>query len=388
MKIEKINEQEIRYWLALAHIPGIGVRTLRFLQDRFSSLDNLFKVKSAVLNQLHLAETVVAGIQNPPWLEVDKDLQWRAQNQQQHHILVLDGENYPDILREINYPPMVLYVRGEGNLLNMPQLAMVGSRNPSHSGLEMAEDFAGALVRLGLVITSGLALGIDTACHKGTLLAKGKTIAVLGTGVDNIYPRRNVGLVEEILSGGGSIVSEFSLGAEVRAENFPRRNRIISGLSLGTLVVEATEKSGSLITAQYALEQGREVFAIPGSIHNPLVRGCHKLLRHGAKLVETPVDILEELQYLPNPLKMSLESPFNKQSSVKVRKNNLDSDCCKLLECINYEMTSVDLMLERSGFSVAAMGAMLTSLELQGFIESVVGGYVRKNEGIEVNNSY
>lgn len=379
MKIEKINEEEIRYWLALAHIPGIGVRTLRFLQDKFSSLGDLFKAKSAVLSQLRLTEAVGAGIRNPPWLEVDKDLQWLVKNQQQHHILILDDENYPDILREINYPPIILYVLGDAELLNMSQLAMVGSRNPSHSGLEMAEDFAGALVRLGLVITSGLALGIDTACHKGTLLAKGKTIAVLGTGVDNIYPRRNVGLVEEILSGGGSIVSEFSLGTEVRAENFPRRNRIISGLSLGTLVVEATEKSGSLITAQYALEQGREVFAIPGSIHNPLVRGCHKLLRQGAKLVETPADILEELQFLPNPLKMPHEPPSIKQSEYKAIKNNLDSDYRKLLECIDYEMTSVDLMLERSGFSVALMGVMLTNLELQGVVVSVTGGYARKN---------
>ncbi|CAG0910748.1 unnamed protein product, partial [Cyprideis torosa] len=229
--------------------------------------------------------------------DIAADLNWLSHDK--HYILPITSEQYPSLLRAIDDPPPLIYVVGDPNLLSYPQLAVVGSRNATRAGIANAEAFSLHLASAGLGITSGLALGIDTAAHRGALKADGITLAVAGTGLDGVYPARNRSLAEEIART-GALISEFPIGTRPSPENFPRRNRIISGLSLGTLVIEAAAKSGSLITARLASEQGREVFAIPGSIHNPLARGCHQLIRQGAKLVETGDDILEELAAILN----------------------------------------------------------------------------------------
>lgn len=362
--------------LALWHIPNVGARIITKLHEHFPNLEDIFSLREVDLKNLQLSEGVIAGILHPDWQAVEKDIAWQNSSSE-HHILTLLDENYPRLLREISAKPAVLFVRGDASILQLPQLAMVGSRSPSPHGLEIAHAFASELSASGLVITSGLALGIDTASHNGALDAKGKTVAVLGTGIDTIYPQRNLKLAEKIISNGGALVSEFGLGISAEARNFPRRNRIISGLSVGTLVVEAAQQSGSLITARYALDQGREVFAIPGSIHNPLARGCHVLLRQGAKLVETVEDILEEIGPLCATLKSPGSSPYTAKNKEDVMENNLDLEEKKLLECIGHEVTAFDILVERCKLSASETASIVTSLELKGLIQNVFGGYVR-----------
>jgi DNA processing protein len=248
---------------------------------------------------------------------------------------------------------------------------MVGSRNPSVVGRETAHDFARNFAASGLVVTSGLAQGIDTASHEGALQGEGQTIAVFGTGLDRVYPARNRQLAHAIVEQGGALVSEYPPGVEPLAANFPRRNRIISGLSLGTLVVEAALRSGSLITARYATEQGREVFAIPGSIHNPLARGCHQLIRQGAKLVETARDVLEELA--PQLRAAIAEQPAEKAAIEATPE--LDEEYRRLLACLEQAPSSVDQIVQRSGLTADAVSSMLLLLELQGYVISAAGGY-------------
>lgn len=246
----------------------------------------------------------------------------------------------------------------------MPQIAIVGSRNPSTSGLEIAFNFAKTLSHYGFAITSGLALGIDAASHRGALKANGYTIAVAGTGLDRVYPACHKELAIEIVNT-GTIISEFPPGTTAKANHFPRRNRIISGLCLGLLVVEAAKQSGSLITARMALEQNREVFAIPGSIHNPLARGCNALIREGAKLVETTQDILEEL------------NQYNQQDenfSLPAMQSTLDLEQQTLLNLVMFSPTSIDTLVESANKSVEVISSMLLILELQGYIEASAGG--------------
>lgn len=247
---------------------------------------------------------------------------------------------------------------------------MVGSRNPSASGTENAREFSYHLASSGITITSGLAIGIDGACHNGALEAGGLTIAVTGTGLDRVYPASQHQLAHDIAES-GVLVSEFPPGTEARAANFPRRNRIISGLSLGTLVIEAAQKSGSLITARLASEQGREVFAIPGSIHNPLARGCHSLIRQGAKLVETAGDVLEELAPLIGSLNPLSET---EQMNSPPSENMLAPEYQKLLECMGFDPVQADLLIDRSGLTPEEVSSMLILLELEGHVSSAPGG--------------
>jgi len=297
---------------------------------------------------------------------IDYDLEWLEQ--QNNGVLTFNDTNYPLQLKEIADPPPILFVRGNPDLLSLPQIAIVGSRNPSALGKETAFSFARTLSLYGFVITSGLALGIDGASHRGALYAKGYTVAVAGTGLDRVYPARHKELATEIVNT-GVMISEFPPGTTAKANHFPRRNRIISGLCQGLLVVEAAKQSGSLITARMALEQNREVFAIPGSIHNPLARGCNALIREGAKLVETTQDILEELnQYYQQDEKLP---PFTMQST-------LDLEQQTLLNRVMFSPTSIDNLVENTGESVEVISSMLLILELQGYLEATAGGcYVR-----------
>ena len=285
-------------------------------------------------------------------------------------ITVLDPD-YPSLLRQIPDPPAALFARGDVTLLASPQLAMVGSRNPSVEGRRNAEEFAAYLVKCGLTITSGMALGIDAASHRGALKGGGRTVAVWGTGLDKAYPPRNRDLAEGIAAQ-GLIVSEFPPGTPPLPIHFPRRNRIISGLSVGTLVVEAASRSGSLITARLASEQGREVFAIPGSIHNPMARGCHRLLREGAKLVESAADILEELAPL-----LGIQTPevaLTAAADSAAEAPSEDPEYKLLLNSLDFAPTSVDALVERTGLTPEVVSSMLLMLELQGHVEASPGG--------------
>ncbi|MGR9053616.1 MAG: DNA-processing protein DprA [Gammaproteobacteria bacterium] len=352
----------MRYWLALKRTPGLGDKTFLTLLE-VASPEHILALPFSGLIALGLKQDVIASLQNPDWDAVEADLRWLEHPG--HWALTLNNPAYPEQLKEIADPPPILFVKGSAEWLSFPQIAIVGSRNPSSMGIETATAFARSLAEHGFIITSGLALGIDAAGHRGALEAGGHTIAVAGTGPDRVYPARHKDLATEIVHS-GAIVSEFLPGTVAKANHFPRRNRIISGLCQGLLVVEAATQSGSLITARLALEQNREVFAIPGSIHNPLARGCNALIREGAKLVETTNDILEELDQYNQ--KDACASP-------KMVQTTLDPEQQTLLNLIMYSPTSIDQMVKASGQTVEVVSSMLLMLELQGYIEAAAGGY-------------
>ncbi|BBT19728.1 DNA protecting protein DprA [Aeromonas caviae] len=286
-----------------------------------------------------------------------------------NHLLCPDDPAYPALLKEIPGAPLLLYCRGNVSSLSLPQLAMVGTRHPTYAGKDNATRLCAELVGCGLAITSGLALGIDGVCHQQALASGGITLAVLGSGLDCLYPKRHQGLAMQILEQEGLLVSELAPQQGPLAEHFPRRNRIISGLSLGTLVVEAAEQSGSLITARYALEQGREVFAVPGAPQNAQAAGCNRLLQQGAKLVLNAADILEEFPRLvlsPGPANGSSEAQHNSELPY-----------ADLLDNVDYETTSVDTVAERARLPVDVVLGRLVELELVGAVMAVAGGYVR-----------
>ena len=287
----------------------------------------------------------------------------------ENRIIESDSEDYPELLRGIPGPPTLLYIVGNAEALHMPALSIVGSRNPSRGGKETAYEFAKYLGRSGFCIVSGLAQGIDSSAHEGALAGGAMTVAFLGHGIDRVYPSANRDLAHRI-SQNGALVSEYPLGSPPRREHFPQRNRLISGLSLGTLVVEAARRSGSLITARLAGEQGREVFAIPGSIHNPLSRGCHQLIKQGAKLVESADDIVSELGSLAGHL-MQNDTNQEKQESKNIEH---DADYEVLLESLSYDPTSADELAENSGLTIDQVSSMLLILELEEKIEALTGG--------------
>lgn len=354
----------LRAWLTLARTPGLGHAGFRKLLAACGSAEAIVQAPRSRLTAAGLSAKACDHLQAAP--DADADLAW-LDGDPKRHALTLDDPRFPARLRDTPSPPLVLWVLGDPEVLDTAQLAMVGSRNPSPQGRENAAAFAASLARRGLVVTSGLALGIDGAAHQGALDGGGLTVAVCGTGLDRVYPARHRDLAHAIAAE-GALVSEFGPGMGPRAENFPRRNRIISGLSLGTLVVEAARQSGSLITARMAMEQGREVFAIPGSIHNPLSRGCHALIRDGAKLVETADDILEELAgqiRLPVPEAAAAAGGEAPQD---------DGDYAALLQALGDAPATVDQLVERSGLTAPEVSSMLLMLELDGRIAAAPGG--------------
>lgn len=366
---------ELPYWLVINRCKGIGPKRFAALLQKNESLLNFFNDRQPRAEFLQQCRqwgvTFIAD-----WAGVEKDLRWAQQPS--CHILPLHHPAYPEALKAIADPPPLLFVQGDPVYLNQPQVALVGSRRPTTQGRQSAFQFAQALVEQGLMVTSGLALGIDTASHEGALAAKGGTIAVLGNSLESIYPVQNKALAR-LIAEQGALVSEFPLGTPPLAEHFPRRNRIISGLSLGVLVVESTLKSGSLITAQYALEQGREVFALPGSRHNPMAKGCNHLIRQGAKCVEDITHILEDLPLGSN------RSPSLASSTVVQRrltpplavKNDLSTEQRYLINQIDEICTPVDLIVNRTGLTPEKVCSMLLELELQGHLAAIPGGYVR-----------
>jgi len=352
-------------WLALARLPGLGPRRLARLLQHFGSPGAVFDARAEIghlLGPSHPARDALARRADTPC--VHGDLDWLARDG--HHLLTLHDAHYPPLLRELPDPPVVLFVVGDPARLADPQLAIVGSRNPSPSGRETAFELARTLAASGLTVTSGLALGIDTAAHRGALACdRSATIAVCGAGHNVVYPPGNRALAGAI-RGRGALVSEFPPDTPPRRENFPRRNRIISGLALGTLVVEAAARSGSLITAGFALEQGREVFAVPGPVSSPLARGCHGLLRDGATLVESAADVLEQLpgHWMLAPRARASRAPTP----------SLPGHLAELLALIDAAPVLFDVLLVRSGLDSAGLSAALTQLELQGLVAPCDGG--------------
>ncbi len=363
--METSPNPNIKYWLAMLRIPGVGSQAIQRLLTHFAP-EQVFSASRASLAGLGFSEKLIDALQHPDWPRVEEDLIWLAQPG--NYAITLSDAYYPAQLKEISNPPPVLFVKGNPALLHTPQIAMVGSRNPSSVGIDIAIQFAQAIAEVGFTVTSGLALGIDAASHQGALNVNGHTIAVAGTGLDRVYPACHKQLAMQIVER-GALVSEFPPGTTAKANHFPRRNRIISGLCVGLLVVEAAQQSGSLITARLALEQNREVFAIPGSIHNPLARGCNALIRQGAKLVETAQDIFEELgQYYQQDI---IYQPEVEQTVLDLEQQNL-------LKLIPYSPTTVDTLVQESGWSVEEVSSMLLVLELQGYITGLAGGgYLR-----------
>jgi len=361
------TSDSLRYWLALLRTPGLGCRGINRLLGLTGGDPKPLFTRQHPAHQ-GLKPVSIAYLRDPDWQPVEQDLRWLEQAGR--HILSIRDPRYPALLKEITDPPPLLFIQGDPALLENPQLAIVGSRNPTPGGRQSASDFARFLSSAGLTITSGLAAGIDGAAHGGALEADAPTVAVTGTGLDRVYPASHRELAHRIAER-GALVSELVPGTPPLAANFPRRNRIISGLSVGTLVVEAARQSGSLITARMASEQGREVFAIPGSIHNPLARGCHALIRQGAKLVEQAGDILEELSPLLGSL---LREPAVETPQDEVEPRQWDREYRQLMSVLDFEPTPVDLLIERSGLTADAVSSMLLLLELEGFVSAAPGG--------------
>ncbi len=367
---DSVDVPELRAWLALVHAPGVGAGVGRRLTEAGIPAQSLTAGPDHQFDSLGVPRAARQYLRTGRWPEVDADLAWLDAGPDRHLITLAD-HRYPRLLAQIPDPPLALFVQGQYAVLADPQISIVGSRNPTAGGRDNACAFAGALARAGLTITSGLASGIDAAAHRGALGAGGTTLAVLGTGPDRVYPASHLELARQIARQ-GALVSEFPPGTGVRPGHFPRRNRLISGLSLGVLVVEATLRSGSLITAKLAAEQGREVFAIPGSIHNPLARGCHQLIREGAKLVEAAQDVLAELGPQLGPLEPV--SDAQDPEGTRDRGEGLDDDYRRLLDSLGFDPVPVDVLVARTGLAAQTVASMLLLLELQGHVSSIPGG--------------
>lgn len=360
---------DLRDWLRLAAVPGIGGQTQRQLLRAFGLPADIFAAGGSTLRGVIGAELATLLHSHDSSAEVAAALAWAAEAG--NHLLTLADAAYPQALLDTADPPILLYAKGRLDLLNRPNIALVGSRNASRQGEENAEAFAETLSRAGLGIVSGLALGIDAAAHRGGLKGPGSTIAVVGTGIDRIYPARNAALARQIAEA-GVILSEFPLGTPPLQGNFPRRNRVIAGLAQGCLVVEAAERSGSLITARLAAEAGREVFAIPGSIHSPVAKGCHKLIKQGAKLVESAQDILEELRLAPaNQVTSEPNSGSEESASFLDGSQEIGGE---ILTAMGFDPVSVDALAQRTGLTADTLLAMLLAHELEGRVAQMPGG--------------
>lgn len=379
--------ESARAWLALMTAPGIGATLMHRLRERFADPAEILKASPEALAECGVGPAAIRGLKATDrhslaaaeeWLEADG-----------HHLVTLDDPLYPPLLRRIDDAPPALLVAGQPEVLVRPQAAVVGSRNATAGGLDNARDFADALARAGFAVTSGLAAGIDGAAHRAALDAGGTTVAVAGTGPDQVYPARHRDLARDITAA-GAIVSFFPPGTGPRPGNFPARNRVISGMSLGVLVVEAGIQSGSLITARLAGDQGREVFAIPGSIHNPLARGCHRLLRQGARLVETAEEIIAELEPLARELAGELAGLLTPAGEAADEAgldpgaggtHVEDPEVRRLLEAVGHDPTPIDRIIQRSQLTTQSVSSMLMMLELDGRVIAHPGGrYSRTGE--------
>lgn len=364
-----------RAWLVLIHTPGLGSRRFLRLWELLPDVQGILAAPASLWREAGLNAASIEALRQPDQARIDNTLAWLAGSQRD--LIAYDDARYPDTLRAMDDPPLALFVMGNTELLHSPSLAVVGTRHPTPGGAQNARAFARDLADRGVCIASGLAQGIDAEAHHGALEAQGYTLAVVGTGVDRVYPAQHRELAHAIVNHAGLIVSELALGTPPHPGHFPRRNRIMAALSLGTLVVEAAPQSGSLITARLASEMGREVFAIPGSIHNPMARGCHHLIRQGAKLVESSADILEELapqlreHTLNAPLPDAHEAPTEQAAATPP---DLPAEHARLLDALGFDPVSVDTLVERSGLTAAEVSSILLIIQLQGHVSPLAGG--------------
>lgn len=361
---------KLAYLIALNQLGYFSTKKLSILSKLFADLDQFRLLSDNELEQIGLSTNLINHLHKIDWSLVEKELNWSAQPN--HHIIPFYNQNYPALLKEIPDPPLLLYIKGELSTLYSKQIAIVGTRKPTLSGLQVTQHLTQALANYELTITSGLAYGIDIKAHETAIANKAKTIAVLANGLYSVYPTRHKKTADAIIEHGGCLVSEFSLATTPRPEFFPRRNRIISGLSQGVLVIEADILSGSLITARHAIEQNREVFAVPGSFFNPMAAGCHQLLKNGAKLVSNIGDIIEELPFLAS---LGPRDPLPPKSISNSKK--LDADHRKLLECMGNETITVDQLAHGLGYPVDKIMNILSHLELSGLIAHDLRGYTR-----------
>jgi DNA processing protein len=362
-------------------LPGIGVRRYWLLVNALGSATAVLNSEPSTLTLLNAkAKSLLSNYQRHPTSSDLWDLAYNiCQRVEKHHghIITINDAQYPSLLKEIHQPPPVIYSRGNTAALNLPQIAIVGSRHATHAGIENTRMFSQHLADCGFTITSGLALGIDGAAHQAVLDHHHTTIAVMATGIDRVYPKSHQSLADRIIAEGGVLISEFPTGTPPKPDHFPRRNRIISGLSLGVLVVEAAIKSGSLITAKYALEQGREVFAIPSSIHNSQAKGCHQLIKQGATLVETSQDIVDHLQGLIAHLRMTISQPTANIPTQNKSSKPLNSDEQSILAHMGFEPITIDQLTVACQMTSQTVSASLMSLEVNGWIKLSAWGYER-----------
>ena len=403
MRETVVCERDLEVSLMLNRIPGASPARVAEWVSYFGSVTGVFQASVGALRSAGLPDKVIQAIRQPDLAGVEADLRWLEGRD--HGVLIHGCEGYPVLLGQIRSAPWVLFYRGQPAVLDYPQLAVIGSRTPSAGGARIAFDFAQAFAQMGLVITSGLAQGIDTQAHQGVLSVGGSTVAVVGSGPDVVYPAKNRDIADKITEK-GVIVSEFPIGTPPKRENFPRRNRILSGLSLGVLVVEAAKQSGTLITARFALEQGREVFAVPGSIHNPLSKGCHALIKEGAKLVESAEDVLQEIApqltaFLAagsqvgqagerdavagglsvgkrddggSASAVSMVKPRRSVEKPRVVPTGLGAEGEVILQALGYDPCSVDAVQERTGLSADSICATLVMLEIEGVVAVATDG--------------
>lgn len=361
--------------------PSVGGASLIRAIEALGSVSDVVSASVRDLTRHGFSDAAAKAIAQPDEQKLDSDLNWLSQPNR--HLLCWDDDAYPIFLRRIDTPPAALFIEGDPGCLWQPQIAVIGSRNPTSGGLEHAHDFASTLARQGMTITSGLASGIDTAAHTAALEAGALTIAVNGTGLDQVYPRSSQAVAERIRSQ-GAMISELPLGAPPRRQHFPSRNRIISGLSLAVLVIEAGLNSGTLITARKAAEQGRDVFALPGSLHNPMAKGCHRLIREGARLVETTTDIMQELGPLAAELQIEIRQRLelldeDKADTPAPAENLLeDADYNRVWAVLGYDPKAVDTIIEQTELSAREVSSMLLMMELKGLVVKQRGGrYIR-----------
>jgi DNA processing protein len=385
----RVAATKLKNWLIALRAPHLGGARLLEVMEGFGGPDGLVAAAPARLSAAGLADEAIRALKSPDENTLDRDLRWL--DEPGHHLLTWGSAHYPPLLTDIPSPPVALFADGDPDCLWRPQIAVIGSRNPTAGGRDNARDFAGELSRCGLVVTSGLAAGIDSIAHEAALEAGGATVAVTGTGLDVVYPASSRSLADRIREN-GVLLSEFPPGTAAKRSHFPSRNRIISGLSLGVLVIEAGLRSGTLITARMAGLQGRDVFALPGSIHNPMAKGCHRLIRDGARLVETAAEILLEIAPMAGQLagelrqRMATDTAPGNESVLENPANGpqleQDPEYRLLWSCLGYDPKPIDRIIEQSGLTARAVSAMLLMLELRGKVEAHPGGaYSRKTRG-------
>jgi DNA processing protein len=360
---------EVFAWMALSRAPALDASILSTAFEHLGGIAGLIESSDEARHGAGIPPAACEYLRSAAGRPSSFEQAWMKAPR--HDLVAFTDPRYPASLRDLGRCPIALYVAGDPQVLNDPQLAIVGSRNPTAAGRDTAFEFAESLAGCGLAITSGLAEGIDSAAHRGALAAQGITLAVLGNGVDRIYPHGNRALSEEIIFR-GALISEFPLGTPPRRENFPQRNRIIAALCMGTLVIEAARRSGSLITARLAGDHNRELFAIPGSIHNPLSRGCHELIRQGAKLTETVADILSELNFSAF-FDRGRRAPASRDSGAEPAAG-MDKEHKILLDALGFDPADLDMLVVRTGFKAEAVSSMMLILELEGHVQAAPGG--------------